>query len=552
MAQPSISNDPVGIPSVPIVFFGPAGAGKSTMLGYLLTVLTKVDLDKTIARVKKNYPDAYASAYDYAYLVDQGYDEIHRERDSQDLGTTKRMHVAHMRIQIDERTVQLIGIDTPGSWVRWREQKKGLYYGEVGIFCIEMLEWLGQKKRIDALLPLEYWLKSSARAPVIIALTQSDRYEALVGPVDDDVVDKARKLIAERLRLPEANSLIMVPTEIKVPGRTSDNIVNPSRHALTDNRGPLMPQVVNAVRKLLVARQSRDNEHGYLMAVDREVFFGGVHGSHGKVLQGKVLQGKVLKGEVGVGDLCRVLPAKFGEEPSFRSDGYLAKISSIKHGEVSSMIAKSGDIIGVMFQSKRMRSYSPGRTTILIDGKQQYLTGTLIEFRADSGTWFDHTSLRRMLSIVWFGKVISASVVESRKVSNGTNLICELEAVAPVAMPIEADGAFMIKRVLVNDRSQAGPEGVPIPAELVRIGRPYAVAMSTRHFGPHEERAMRDHFRDRVEYSDSTLKVRVEERRVLDVFKELEAKSRSMASAPRSLDEYFEVLWKEELTPRKR
>ena len=117
-----------------IVIFGPAKAGKSTLLGYIYANRTQgFNLEKADSDNRKKLGDNYEETSKYSYIFDTLPDEVLRGHGR---GTTRTMKMKKVRIN----DCEMILIDTPGAEHHYRERVKGMYYGEIGVFMVELLD----------------------------------------------------------------------------------------------------------------------------------------------------------------------------------------------------------------------------------------------------------------------------------------------------------------------------------------------------------------------------------------------------------------------------
>ena len=159
-----------------IVVFGMAHSGKSTCIGYMYNRTREKDpnynFEDYIARLKEELEE-YDDSRDYGYLVDEFIEE--RKRTKASSGQSKKIHLKPIEIGGTE----IIVIDTPGSEHKTIQRQKGMYYGEIGVFCIEAKQLTSEdffiKKRLFSAFMATMMLWSKFNRRTIIALTKMGR-----------------------------------------------------------------------------------------------------------------------------------------------------------------------------------------------------------------------------------------------------------------------------------------------------------------------------------------------------------------------------------------
>ena len=164
-----------------IVIFGPGHVGKSTLAGYLLYKLTPgFDLDKFKTQVQKSVGEYYDESQLFAYIVDASPRErmdAERKAGGQE-GTSKYLHIDRVNIEEHDLTI----LDTPGAQHHYKERIRGWYYGNIGVFMIELsklvkhkqLMFSDLKKIQDYLTTLHLWLEFKDDRDILILLSKMD------------------------------------------------------------------------------------------------------------------------------------------------------------------------------------------------------------------------------------------------------------------------------------------------------------------------------------------------------------------------------------------
>lgn len=177
-----------------IVIFGMAHSGKTTCAGYIYSELKRstegFDFETYVNRMKKNLLAEYDSSRDYGYLLDKG-NELPRTRYETE-GTSKQLHLKNVSYSDLNFTI----IDTPGAQHSEKQRQKGMFYGDVGIFFIEIHKILDEKfffnREVYAPFMSTLILWSKYKRTTIIALTKMDLHQ-----FDEKDFIKAKNIILQ-------------------------------------------------------------------------------------------------------------------------------------------------------------------------------------------------------------------------------------------------------------------------------------------------------------------------------------------------------------------
>ncbi|MEG2263167.1 MAG: GTP-binding protein [Acinetobacter sp.] len=151
-----------------IVFFGQADAGKSTLAGYIVARFDKeFKFSKFIESMKKVNPQ-YDTRLAYSSIINTNRDEI---EDLQHLNS-RAIHLRKVDLPFENVTI----IDTPGSENYKKQRERGIYYGNVGVFFMEINNILEHKYTIDTIAPIALWSKLKNKR-MIFLLTKFDMLE---------------------------------------------------------------------------------------------------------------------------------------------------------------------------------------------------------------------------------------------------------------------------------------------------------------------------------------------------------------------------------------
>lgn len=148
-----------------IVFFGQADAGKSTLAGYIISRYDKkFKLSKFINSMITDNPEFDVSLA-FSAIMNTNKDEV---ANSHHLNS-KSLHLRKIELPFEKVTI----IDTPGSENYRKQRERGMYYGNIGIFFMEINNILERKYKIDTIAPIALWSKLEKKRMIFI-LTKFD------------------------------------------------------------------------------------------------------------------------------------------------------------------------------------------------------------------------------------------------------------------------------------------------------------------------------------------------------------------------------------------
>ena len=164
-----------------IVFFGQADAGKSTLAGYLVS---RYDERYKLSRVidsMKRYQINCDRRLTFSAIINTNRDEV---ESSQHLNS-KSIHLRRINFSFGRVTI----IDTPGSENYRKQRERGMFYGNVGIFFMEINNVLDHKYMIETIAPIALWSKLENKR-MIFLLTKFD----MVGYSEEAYVNALREI----------------------------------------------------------------------------------------------------------------------------------------------------------------------------------------------------------------------------------------------------------------------------------------------------------------------------------------------------------------------
>lgn len=406
-------------PSVPVVFFGPAHAGKSTLIGYLLaTFRPDIDAEFVNRQVEYEYPYHYDASQYYAYLVDEARSERVRGVGATGLGTSKFVHFhrvgwpSRFESNVDP---EFMLIDTPGSSLHYRDRIVGLTLGEVGVFVIpiNVLEKNIRADRADSNIsysdrlrfgqlmePLDLWmgLSGSTTRRSIVYISKLDRAEKDV----EETVFLARQVLSER----HGKGLVYVTGgSILAKDRTSSNIIEPELawkyfdFGLCDLLSKLFLEILEDDR-----RHFAENKSAWCV-VDRKIRLAD---QEKPAVRCKVASGAIRRDDevwLGPGHANRSIRAT---KESFA----ISRLARVIGGDVPDIdieTANEGEIVNIVFRGSRFNDYELDRNSIILLNSEEPVLRKQLKLSLKSTD--DDLAVGRQVSLIWTGKVSQVKIV---------------------------------------------------------------------------------------------------------------------------------------------
>ena len=429
-----------------VVIFGLAHSGKSTLVGYLFVATNKdFDFENYIEEIKKKYPNNYDSSEDYAYVVDTYADEIIKSKEEK-LGHTKGTHLKGLQLEPD---LELTVIDTPGVEHRERERNKGMYYGDIGVFCIEMNELLEDdffinNKYRHIINTLLLWSKFNKK--LIVVLTKADlcgfshqNYNLAIDKINF-VCDKAK--IKPKI----------IPISIIVKERVGHNIISKSNN-LDWYNGQVF---IELLKNELIRKPTKKNSD-LLFMFDRQFDRKGIQS-----YPGKSWTIKIISGELNVGD--RVTISSMIHENKNEIINIHATIKTIRYDiisneETSVFKATAGNIVGIDISDIKhgLKKLSKSeiditKTSCGFSSKNKFLYSRLLELEISAKS-IERFEVNHQLGMVWFGRMIAIKIISCRFASSKTVINVTLcSDKMNIALPMTNEGHFIFTNVIVADK----------------------------------------------------------------------------------------------------
>jgi translation elongation factor EF-1alpha len=444
-----------------VVIFGPADAGKSTLIGRLHSQRHPHLAEKTREEIiKSGLP--YDPAQKYAYLTDRYKDERGERKDIQGSGNTRYMKYLKIDIHVQSNNIQIILIDTPGAQHVERERYKGTFFGDAGIFVIEfnsaqqsLRQLLARSDQVSEFLaPLMSWVTIKPNAPFCIVLSKADTCaDAKVGAA---TLEEMRSKIPTLL---PGNSLVhILPTAIDLKSGSSFNVFSDD-HKPSWYDGPSLVEVIE--RQLIRTRTAPPTAH-LMMPIVRAI--------PPRTGFGRIYEGKVLSGALADGDAVILAPVD-ADNSETKVTAHVRAIFETGHDtgpQPRIPFARAGDIVGVAL-NKTSSKFETTRSTVIIGQNQRAYRGTIILVQLPSEPPED-LELLTSVTIVWLGRLIAGRVIGICRQGNQPRYYLEAtkeEFVVP-GVPSQDAGTSELALGEVYFR---GPHKKLISARLCDVGR---------------------------------------------------------------------------------
>ncbi len=391
-----------------IVFFGQADAGKSTLAGYLVSkYCPEFDFIRFIDNMKRSQPN-YDIRLAFSSIINTNRDEVDN---ANKLNSTS----IHLR-RIPDKDITII--DTPGSERFHKQRERGMYYGSIGIFFMEINNILEHKYDTETIAPIALWSKMENER-MIFLLTKFDMVE-YSQELYQKAYDKVQQICSD---LGFAGKVTVIPTAIEV-----DQIKYYYENGKLDNidlgenirtRSKKMPwfngdSVIEAIQTEVKDLIQRDEEEPLIFCITDQID-NPESGYSGKAWNIKVLSGILRSGQEvclapikdTAGNYC-VLKANI---KLLRSD-----LSRFDEKRAPLSFAKKGDICGMDIRNcsidKRHASkaeYDAISSTCGFSSNSEYLMSDEFVFKINDSDK-DGFKKDRQMKLVWFGRSLSFSI----------------------------------------------------------------------------------------------------------------------------------------------
>ncbi|MCI8614375.1 MAG: hypothetical protein HFJ01_04615 [Lachnospiraceae bacterium] len=425
-----------------VVIFGMAHSGKTTCAGYIYNQSMQgkgdYDFEGYVDSVKKELGEKYDASRDFGYLLDKSKDERIRRKKS-GIGESKELHIKSIQFSDSKFVI----IDTPGAQHKATQRQKGMYYGDIGVFCVEINKIIddryleNQKYFLTFMSTLILWTKFNKKT--IIALTKMDavdfkqeKYEYACGIL---------KQLCQDIDVSE-----IIPISIDVKGRIGKNIFESSNDMPWYNGKDL----VSAISEEIRSNEQEKNERELLFYVDRN--YAQSHEHTGKCWRIKVIRGVLQKGQ----KIC-LSPVLINKEfctvtatiKSIRSD--LDRIEGVQYIDC----AAEGDFVGIdltdIVHNKRRvdkRNLDTVCTTCGFSTKFSFSFSDKFVFRVGV-QYIEKLGINRQMDLLWFGRAITFEIISKNIKAEGIEVHARVMN-KYLCMPLDRNNRYLIEYFIVK------------------------------------------------------------------------------------------------------
>lgn len=420
------------------VFFGPANVGKSTMIGYIVAHDWNEEyFNLKINRIKEKVGETFQKRRLYSYLVDDHKDE-YRKNDGIGIsfGTSKYTHIKDLG--------GFVLIDTPGGNEYKSERYKGISIANIGIFAIEIQQLLElhnaiMNEHVEKYLKTirEFfsswflWKKMHGVSNTIILLTKYDLVQS------EESYHIALDVLSDIIGEGDIKNVAVIPTSIDIDNRTDSNVY--TKLSSEWYKGKTLVQLIKEKNIELKTKPIHYNDK-LLMFYNRE--YPNVQGV------GRVIKWKINNGTLNINDKITIAPVIINGTPL----KLIASIKSMRNEKKEDVsYANAGELINVVLSNLAYEGKIVAKddiqitnTSIITSSTNDICMGNIvlgtIEISGctnDERLVIESVNLNEQVNILWFGKMLSTSIISYEKGANSYILKLKLEN-ENIAMPQDA------------------------------------------------------------------------------------------------------------------
>jgi len=435
-----------------IVVFGKAHSGKSTLIGYILSLQGTSMVDEQ--KLKNEIGQKYDPSMYYAYQVDDSKNE--RNQPTRKSGNRRSgTHQRHIRNVILPNDKKVTMIDTPGAEHLKKEKERGAFYGDIGIFCLELKDVLSydfseyseySKEESNIKSALLLWSRFEHKR-VIVALTKSD-----LSDYSEELYEKAKNKIRDLCNKVTLESMFIIPIAIIVEERCGHNIEENSDKMKWYTGLPLYGAISAEDQK----PEEKKQNNNLLFCIDREV-------QHPQSHRGKIWLIKIIQGKLTQGDTIMLSPVltKNKELKSIKT-----KIKTIREDvhksedESEVLSASQGSIVGIdlcdIYDGSRRIQKDDFNTIYTSCGFSDTVNFDISNELTISIAPKDSNNFKEnsQFSLIWFGRSIPFSV--RKLISQDDNrFVIRIELISrKIALPKKADEKYYFNSLLIRDENK--------------------------------------------------------------------------------------------------
>lgn len=425
-----------------IVVFGKAQSGKSTLLGYLYSQMNKnFNIFEFEQEMKKELGDNYESSYLYAYIMDiSKHERIARKG-------TRNMHVR--KIPLDENTRVTI-IDTPGVEHHEEPKQRGIFLGDIGIFCLELKDvisddFMNSSSENATILSTLFLWSNLGHKSIIVALTKCDNCNY---SEEDYII--AKENVDHFCNRTKINSVITIPISIIVPQKKGTNIVEKDERFSWYHQETLYEVLT---KKITLLKHTKKEE--LLFSIYNQI-------DNPSSKAGKVWMIKIIQGKISINDKIRFSPV-LTKDKEFVS--ICANVKTLRYdihkSEKNEVIttAAAGEIVGIDLKNIYCNNNKIDKkffdtiyTTCGFSDGVNFLISDVFSFTI-SIEYEEIFTSNREFNLIWFGRGISFGVYDCAIKDNGLLFVTAKVKNRKLALPIHENGDYYFTKLIIKDRN---------------------------------------------------------------------------------------------------
>jgi translation elongation factor EF-1alpha len=420
-----------------IVVFGPAESGKSTLIGYLTFKQTpNFDLDAFTRQLQNELDQHYDPKQRLAYIVDKARDERlphvrPQAKGKKRVGTSMYLHTQYLEWDHGE-TPGVTVIDTPGSEHSSRTRLRGQYWGDIGVFMVEIEKLLFSRydpSTIDKFLaPLFAWqyLKGKSDTCVIV-LSKCDRIGFERAKITQAIQEIQRLLSQRGGDAGQQHKATCVPISINVDTATDHNVT-----ARPDSMSWMSPQPLLDTLKTLWRQSPKKQTVGAIVFHVSRMY---EYGHPNPVFEGKLLQGGIrLKDSVLIAPMLldnKDYVVARAEVEELRHINQETSLDHLNEGEIGTVKVRTLTVGDYKVKKQELDEL---KTTCLFSRREVLLLGWLLRFRVRQLDKSVIIHLGEHVGLLWFGRKIAAKVVHVYSIGDNDEIVVQMLG-DPVAIP---------------------------------------------------------------------------------------------------------------------
>lgn len=334
-----------------VVFFGEADYGKTTLIGYTLSIAENLDMDKTERRLKEKLGINYDEGILYSSLINENYLQSNTTTESsfsnlsdnpgvlegekiiknnEDESVTKTTRIIGQKVEVTTTVhkkgnlsrfntqvrgirnisidgIDIVAVDTPGHVSYLSEREAGMSLGDVGVFCLAIDKVLSEDFSEASFRFANLWRTYHKNSKFICLLTMCDLKEyseEAYNTACNKIHQYSKSVDIEEIDLPFGESMAVtkredeitaiIPVAVEYRKRQGVNILEPSDKTPWYH-GPVLIDAIRSMINEIRKEKSVLIPQNTLVYVDKEI---GIT----RTRAGKVWRVVVQNGSIGVDD----------------------------------------------------------------------------------------------------------------------------------------------------------------------------------------------------------------------------------------------------------